>query len=175
MYDNDEAIFLYGIFKNYKNSFIIFTDKVEADMLWYGTPLPPERIHDLLPTYPSHFMLREKRASFFATQKGNMSYLSTFDFAIGTRIHGIICSILSGIPAMLISTSLRTFEIAQYHNIPVVLRSELSAETSLETLYYKACYGMKNFHDTYDEKLDEYIFFLRENELPISQRLLCSK
>ena len=168
MYDNDEAIFLYKLLKNHKESYVFFTDKVEAELLWDHKPMPQNRVHDLLPTYPGHFIIRGKRANFFATQKRLMESLSGFDFTIGTRIHGIIASILSGVPGILLSTSLRTLEIAQYHNIPYIMRSDIQETTSVELLYYKACLGMKKFYESYDEKLDVYTAFLRENNLPLS-------
>ena len=172
IYDNDEAIFFYNILKKHKRSFVIFTDKVEAELLWYKKPVSQSRLHDLYPTYTSHFILQEGRARFFATQKKIMGCLCTFDFSIGTRIHGAIASILSGVPAILISSSIRTLEIAQYHNIPYITRSELIAlneNHSLEILYYRACLGMKKFYDAYDEKFLEYTVFLTENGLRLSK------
>ena len=168
-YDNEEAIFLYNIFKHHRRSFVFFTDTVEAELLWNGKAVPQSRIHDLLPTYRSHFMLREGRARFFATQKRLMGCLCTFDFTIGTRIHGIIASILSGVPSLLICSSLRTLEIAKFHNIPYIMRSEINEKTSLETLYYKTCMGMMKFYNVYDKQLEEYTSFLRENNLTPSK------
>ena len=53
-------------------------------------------------------------------------------------------------------------EIAQHHNIPYILRSELVKEQPfVEALYYRACLGMRRFYDSYDEKLIEYTDFLQ--------------
>ena len=112
-YDLDEAIYLYNVLKHYKNSYVIFTDKCEAELLWYKNPLPEKRQHELLPTTPNHFIIKEGRARFCANQKGIMRMLSTFDFSIGSRIHQAIIAILSGCPALLIAHSTRVLEIAQ--------------------------------------------------------------
>lgn len=168
-YDNDEAIYLYNILKKYNRSFVIFTDKVEAELLWYNNPVPPDRRHDLLPTMPDHFILKQDRAWFSANQQKIMKMLSTVDFSIGSRIHQAVISILSGCPTMLIAHSIRVLEIAQHHKIPYILRSELVArQPSVEELYYRACLGMKDFYDSYDEKLKEYTNFLQKNGLIVN-------
>ena len=169
-YDNDEAIYLYKLLKDFKYSYVIFTDKVEAELLWYHKAVPEDRRHDLLPCTPCHFIIKENRARFLARQDKIMGMLNTFDFSIGSRIHQAIISILSGIPAILIAHSTRVLEIAQYHNIPYILRSELvDKQPSVETLYYRACVEMKKFYDSYDEKLVEYTTFLKKNELNVSE------
>lgn len=163
-YNNEEAIYLYNILKKYKNSYVVFTDKVEADMLWNGKEVPRERYHDLLPSSHEHFIVRENRARFVPNQKHMMQMLKTFDFSIGSRIHQTIISILSGCPAMLIAHSQRVLEIAEYHHIPYVTREELiEKKYSLEELYYKACYEMKTFYDHYEDKLFAYTEFLEKN------------
>lgn len=168
-YDLDEAIYLYKLLKKHSNSFVIFTDKVEADLMFNHTPVPENRRHELLPTSEKHFILRQNRARFLARQDKIMQMMSTFDFSIGSRIHQAIVSILSGCPALLIAHSSRVLEIAQHHNIPYILRTELvEREPSVEELYYRACVGMKDFYESYDEKLLEYTNFLEKNNLSVN-------
>lgn len=168
-YDIDEAIYLYKILKNFKNSYVIFTDKVEADLLFNHVPVPENRNHELLPTNYNHFILKNGRARFSASQNKIMGMLRTFDFTIGSRIHQAIISIISGTPALLIAHSTRVLEIAKYHKIPYILRSELIERSpSVEELYYMACAKMVDFYSSYDVGLHDYSKYLKNNGLMIS-------
>lgn len=168
-YDLDEAIYLYQILKNYNNSYIIFTDKVEAEMLWYNKPIPESRQHEVLPTSRNHFIIKEGRARFSANQKSIMNMLHSFDFSIGSRIHQAVVAILSGCPALLIAHSTRVLEIAQYHKIPYILRSELtSKQPSLEELYYKTLEGMEDFYKEYNNGLNDFTKYLKLADVDIN-------
>ena len=172
-YDLDEAIYLYNVLKHYKNSYVIFTDKCEAELLWYKNPLPEKRQHELLPTTPNHFIIKEGRARFCANQKGIMRMLSTFDFSIGSRIHQAIIAILSGCPALLIAHSTRVLEIAQYHKIPYILRSELTEKNPpLKELYYKTVEDMSNFYKQYDIGLNDYVEYLNKAKLDVNSNFI---
>lgn len=168
-YDNDEAIFLYNILKNYKNSFVFFTDKVEAEMLRNGKEITDQnRLHDLLPTRRDHFIIREGRARFIPYQADLMKCFNSFSFLIGSRIHMVIAAILSGIPAMLIAHSTRVKEIADYHHIPYVYRNQLHEYSGVRELYYKALVDMNSFYDNYSKGLEDYRVFMEKNGLVIS-------
>ena len=172
-YDLDEAIFLYNILKRHKNSYVIFTDQCEAELLWYNKALPEKRQHEVLPTTPDHFILREGRARFCANQKGIMKMLSTFDFSVGSRIHQAIVAILSGCPALLIAHSTRVLEIAQYHKIPYILRSELIAKNpTLKELYNKTISDMNEFYKQYDLGLNDYIEYLNNANLDVNSNFI---
>lgn len=172
-YDNDEAIYLYQLLKNHRNSFVVFTDKVEADMLFHNVPIPEGRRHELLPTTRNHFMIKENRVRFLLRQDEMMRMMRTFDFSIGSRIHQAIVAILSGCPALLIAHSSRVLEIAQHHKIPYILRSELTERNPcIEELYYRACAGMIEFYNCYDTKLTEYSDFLIKNGLRVNPEFI---
>ena len=168
-YNEDEAIYLNKLLKKYDNSYIMFTDKIEADLLFNNKEVPMNRRHDLLPSTSDHFMMRQNRCRFMATQKEMMECMRTFDFSIGSRIHQAIIAILSGCPALLIAHSQRVLEIAEYHKIPYIYRKELiDRQPSVETLYYRACAGMINFYKNYDKGLKEYVAFLKKNNLVVA-------
>ena len=168
-YDLDEAIYLYHVLKNYNNSYVIFTDKVEAEMLWYNKPVPESRQHEVLPTSRNHFVIKEGRGRFCANQKSIMKMLNSFDFSIGSRIHQSIVAILSGCPALLIAHSTRVLEIAQYHKIPYILRSDLvSKNPPLEELYYKTLDDMETFYKEYNNGLKDYVDYLCQADLDIN-------
>ena len=172
-YHNDEALYLHKILKKYKNSYVSFTDLAEAKLLLHGTPLPADRRNDLLPTTPDHFIMQQNRAVFSPTQAGELELFKDFDFSIGSRIHQAVISVLAGCPAMLIAHSVRVLEIAQHHHIPYITRKELiTRRPPLWELYYRACWGMRDFYKHYDEKLVEYTDFLQKNGLDVNPDFL---
>ncbi len=170
-FNYEEALYLALVMKSCKNSYMIFTDKEEADMLWYHKEVSPYRRHEILPSDPNHPYI--SRCRFTPVQKNMMGMLKSFDFSIGSRIHQAIISILSGCPAIVIAHSSRVLELAQHHHIPYILRSELTQDfPPLEDLYYRACKGMKDFYENYDRLLKEYTDFLQKNNLIVNKDFL---
>lgn len=70
------------------------------------------------PTTLDHPLIRDNRVRFCLDPTTWMDYLSTFDFAFGTRIHGTIAALMAGTPAVLLAHDSRTLELADYHAIP---------------------------------------------------------
>ncbi len=82
-------------------------------------------------------LLREwmrKSLIFFADTEEWKSYLSGFDLVVGSRFHGTIMSILAGAPSLLLTTDLRTQELAEYHRIPRAPISIMTPNTTPEDL-----------------------------------------
>ena len=167
-YIDDVAAFIYQTFKNYPKSFAMMQDKVEYDLLYEGKEIPDKfRVHALLPTYKDNFVIRSNRARMFLSVDNWIDCLKTFDFSIGTRIHGNIIAILAGVPAMVIAIDSRTRELAEFHHIPYVLADEIDGLTSLELLYYKACAGMNDFYFHYNSNLKIYCDFMTKNGIKL--------
>lgn len=83
------------------------------------TPLPPD-----LPVTLDHPLLAQNRIRFFLDPLPWMRYLSGFDFCFGTRIHGNIVGLISGVPSVLLAHDARVLELADYHQIPRKLMDE---------------------------------------------------
>lgn len=170
-YDIDEAVYLHNILKRFNNSFVIFTDTVEAYLLWKGATVPYNRYHELLPCSPEHFILKQHRARFMANEAAIINMLKSFDFSIGSRIHQAIVSLLAGTPAIVIAHSTRVLELAQYHNIPYIMRDEFTDYNklpSLEMLYERAIDGINKFYESYNSQLHEYSSFMQKNNLKLN-------
>ena len=169
-YMENVAIFIYKIFKNNINSFAMLQDQVEYDMIYNGKEIDDiKRVHALLPTYCRNPIILNNRARMFLSVDEWIRCLSTFDFTIGTRIHGNIIAILAGCPAMVIAIDSRTRELAEYHHMPYISADEINEDTSLELLYYRACAGMNNFYLHYENTLKEYYNFMDKNNIKVKK------
>ena len=157
------AKFFDKVFRNYKNSYAYFQDIEEGRMMLDDMPMPSNKYHDLLPTFLGHYILQENRAKFIVRPDDWMDDISDFDFSIGTRIHGNVIPLLAGVPSMVIAIDSRTAGLAEYNNIPYIWWDEITSETSLEELYYRACAEMPRFYETFYDKYDEYINFFVKN------------
>jgi hypothetical protein len=111
-------------------------------------------------------LLREwmkKSLIFFADTEEWKLYLSGFDLVVGARFHGTIMSILSGAPSLLLTTDLRTQELAEYHRIPHTPISTMTLNTTPEDLrQYVNFDPYWNFKNTAHMR---YLDFLRKNGL----------
>lgn len=85
------------------------------------------------------------------------------DYSFGSRIHGSIMAILSGIPATVLAVDTRTQEMAEFFDIPYVKHSpgyRYSVE-ELSDFYRQADY--EKFNQTYRQKYYIYEHFLVEH------------
>ena len=84
-----------------------------------------------------------------------------FNFSYGTRIHGNIISILSGIPALICACDSRTREMAEFFSIPIIMPE--NSEKTLEELYELADY--RKFNSTFSKNFHLFEKFLKSNGL----------
>ena len=85
-----------------------------------------------------------------------------FDFSFGTRIHGNIISLLSGIPSMVYCKDLRTLELAEYFEIPHI--TKINKKMDLQELYNVCDYT--KMLSNYDKKLDIMQNFFDKHKIP---------
>lgn len=90
-------------------------------------------------------------------KQGNMS--------IGTRIHGSIASILSGLPTFLICTDSRTLELAEYHQIPHCIEKDFDFSQTVYELYKN--YDFSRVYEGHVERYNNYLNFMKENGVEI--------
>lgn len=88
---------------------------------------------------------------------------SGLNYSFGTRIHGSIMAILSGVPATVAAIDTRTQEMAEFFNIPYVnhISGHVYTPEELINLYSQADYT--KFNRTYQEKYEGYAAFLTEH------------
>lgn len=160
-----------NIFSQYNNAFAILQDKYEINNLKWKFPnvvLPEipqkvQRVKDIIPVTPDHRVFKENKGRVFTDPNQWINSMKTFDFSIGTRIHGNIAAILAGIPALVIAIDTRTLELAEYFKIPYVKLSDLNKYSNLETLYNKSVEDMPKFYNNYTNVLKDYYRFFNKN------------
>ena len=97
-----------------------------------------------LPLHESHPLYRQDKIRFFLDPPTWMAFLATRDFSFGTRIHGNICSIVAGTPAVVLAHDSRTLELARYHEIPYRLVKDVPPDVDPARLYAEADYSGLN-------------------------------
>ncbi|KAA8375838.1 polysaccharide pyruvyl transferase family protein [Leuconostoc carnosum] len=163
-----------SIFDNYDNSFAILQDTYEFHPLkwkYEGLLLPevPASVKKAnIPVMSGSKIHKENRARFFTDPKSWFTSLATFDFSIGTRIHGNIAAILSGTPAMTIAIDTRTLELAKYFKMPYIKLEDITADTTVEQLYNQAVREMPVFYSNYNNVLRDYEKFFKKNDIPVN-------
>ena len=63
-------------------------------------------------------------AIIFFDVSGWMEFLRRFDFVVGTRIHGTVLGLQSGVPALCIATDSRTLELCQTMRVPYIVAKD---------------------------------------------------
>lgn len=162
------------IFDKHKNSYAILQDKYEINNLRGKFPdiiLPeiPKAVQALkdIPVMPNHPVFKEGRGRIFTHPGQWFNSMKTFDFSIGTRIHGNIASILAGTPSLVIAIDTRTLELSEYFKIPYVKFSDLDKYPNLEELYNKAISEMPKFYKNYSNIYKDYYRFFKKNGVEV--------
>lgn len=86
---------------------------------------------------------------------------NNYNFSYGSRIHGNIISILSGIPALVYAGDSRTREMAEFFSIPLVMPS--NKNYSLEELCDLTDY--KSFNQNFRKNYEQFYGFLKNHGL----------
>src|SRR5699024_4429751 len=131
-------------------------------LIWGDEPQPTG---DDTPRLTRHHCLyRQDRIRFFVDAPPWIDYLRTFDFTIGTRIHGSIAALCAGTPAMLLAHDTRTAELAEYHGIPYRQFTDYDPAGGLGGLYDSI--DTSGFAERQQYTFQRYQEFLVENDLP---------
>ncbi|MEU2616381.1 polysaccharide pyruvyl transferase family protein, partial [Micromonospora sp. NPDC007271] len=141
---------------------------VAQDLYTLGTLLYGDRPHlrgksDGMPIHTSHPLFVEDKVRMFMDPWPWMEYLSGFDFAFGTRIHGTITALISGTPGYLLAHDSRTLELARYFGIPHRIMRDVPADVDAADLYAEADYSALN--DGHKARFTRIIDFLARHDL----------
>lgn len=96
-------------------------------------------------------------------------YMSDMDFSMGCRFHGNVIALWSGVPALFITVDSRTTEMCNHFKLPTISMNDFDAEKDIHYYYDLADYTQ--FNKNYALRLDEFIDFLKGNDLPIKKRI----
>jgi len=90
-----------------------------------------------------------------------LAFMKGFDFVLGSRFHGNMAALLTGVPALNLVFDTRTRELCEYLNLPTLLLRDFSSSSSLEQLREAADFSL--FNATYPAKYEAYRAFLVKN------------
>ncbi|WP_299950173.1 polysaccharide pyruvyl transferase family protein [Hyphomonas sp. BRH_c22] len=85
--------------------------------------------------------------------------LDAYDYVLGTRLHGTIMALNSGVPAMLVHHDSRTREMAEFAAIPSISADQLRLNSSsVEAMFRKA--DLDQYYQRREENRTKYRTFL---------------
>lgn len=104
--------------------------------------------------------IADERIRLFANIQEWMSYYTReqISFSFGSRIHGTVMPILSGVPSLLYACDARTREMAEFFDIPYIMPNEGKTPYDLYDLYCQTDYS--KFNQNFAKRFDEYERFL---------------
>jgi len=103
---------------------------------------------------------------FFLNTADWIKFMAGTDFTIGTRFHGCIASILAGVPALMITTDIRTEGMCKYFHIPYIDVKQFDDTKPIQYYYELADYSEFNKH--FGEKYDIFKNYCLSNGLDIN-------
>lgn len=106
--------------------------------------------------------LADNRIKLFGDTQQWMSYYVQNDvgFSFGSRIHGTIMPILSGVPSLCYTMDARTKEMAEFFDIPHTEPSESLKNKDLYDWYLETDYS--KFNENFPKRFDAFEAFLRK-------------
>jgi hypothetical protein len=122
-------------YKKYRNLDYFAQDIYTMRTIVSGEPNNHEGDFPGIPDYFSHPLLKSGRTKFHTDPISWMNDLKSYEFSFGTRIHGTIAALTSGVPATLIAHDSRTTELADYFDIPYMKSTSLAADTTVKDLH----------------------------------------
>lgn len=96
------------------------------------------------------------------------SFMSAHDFSLGGRFHGNVVGLWEGVPGLFITVDSRTTELCKHFCLPTMEIKAFDSEKDIRYYYDMADYT--EFNSNYAKRLDEFITFLKKNNLPIAKR-----
>lgn len=106
-----------------------------------------------------------QQAMIFWTVQEWLSELSNFDFLVGNRIHGVVSSLLSGTPSVLLAHDHRTRELAEFMNIPFVDMRDIEKIDCDEILRIIDEVEFSSFVNGYQEYKKNFVEFFDQNSV----------
>lgn len=150
-------------FKKYSRLTYVPQNNESLDqMLWGGINVPKQK--KVFPKSAYHPAFLEDRVRFFIDPKTWMNHLRDYDFVFGTRIHGNVMGVLSGVPSFVMAHDSRTLELAEFFQIPHKKMVDIPKEVVASDLFNEANYGP--MIDGHKDRFEGYLSFLNKNGLP---------
>ena len=106
--------------------------------------------------------LANNKIKLFADTQQWMSYYvhNNVSFSFGSRIHGTIMPILSGVPSLCYTTDARTREMAEFFDIPHITPSQNPSKKDMYEWYCETDYS--TFNNNFSKRFDDFEKFLQK-------------
>lgn len=170
---NGNTDFLRTSFVNYNMSKYISADYLDQDQfveLIYGDDLVDVSFKNYLKllrkySYKGLQLFADNRLRLICNFSEWKDYFkdNKISFSFGSRIHGNIIAILSGVPGMVCYYDSRTREMAEFFNIPSIDIRDIKNKDVYE-IYLEANYD--EFNNKYDEKIAKLDQILTQCDIP---------
>lgn len=107
--------------------------------------------------------LGRKKQVFFHIEEW-LDWVKAYDFSLGSRFHGNVIAITSGIPALTMVVDSRMQEMTRLFHLPTLPMADFRLDRPLQ--YYYDLADFDDFNRHYPQRLREFRDFLRVNGLP---------
>ena len=153
--------------RQFPNYHLVFQRIKELRMIAVGIPhrVPgPDRDHTgYYPFNQLHPDVRSGRVIGFTEARTWMDYMKDIDYSFGSRIHGNIAAVLSGVPAFVFTSDTRTEELCRFGNIPYMPFEALKGDVDIRAILEGADFrGVLRGHR---QRFEHYVDFLNRNGL----------
>jgi len=159
--------FLQRVCRDYPDHMYIPQNTYEIATVFAGRDImdgcPFRRLTEPFPMDYSSPLYRENKVRAFVNFPAWQAFLRERDMNVGTRIHGNIAGVLSGIPVFILASDSRVTELSNYHHIPHMSAPALTDEQDLRSVTEKV--DFRSVLDGHRERFDHYIDFLHANGL----------
>ncbi|MFG3707822.1 polysaccharide pyruvyl transferase family protein [Micromonospora sp. NPDC047670] len=149
--------------ERYPNLRYLPQDLKTLGILLYGDAPQDRGKSSPIPIHTSHPLFTEDKVRMFVDPWTWMDYLSGFEFAFGTRIHGTITALVAGTPGYLFAHDSRTLELARYFDIPHRVMKDVPADVDAAQLYAEADYTALN--EGHKARYETMLAFLTKHDL----------
>lgn len=149
--------------ERYPNLRYLPQDLKTLGTLLYGDAPQDRGRSSPIPIHTSHPLFTEDKVRMFVDPWTWMDYLSGFEFAFGTRIHGTITALVAGTPGYLFAHDSRTLELARYFGIPHRVMKDVPADVDAAQLYAEADYTALN--EGHKARYETMLAFLAKHDL----------
>jgi hypothetical protein len=118
--------------------------------------------------YNSIFNYLNSRSVVFGSMPIWLKGISSYTFSVGTRIHGTISSLLSGVPSLLLTHDKRTEELAKSLSIPSLPIENLNLDAPFDSSFFFQAYSQCPApFSTYGSYYKKFSQFFDSNNLKI--------
>lgn len=135
----------------------------------------PQRLGDMIKSYfgtdyrstetniSNRFFDPSKTVCFTSPYRWTDYLSKNVELSFGTRFHGSVAAILSGVPAFIVATDQRVSELATYHNIAHITLNETNSFSTIKTLTENIDFNC--IHKGHEYRFNHFVDFLQKNEL----------